>query len=69
MDTVFIDESKTRGYTVAAATVSHRDIQKLRREVAKLRKSGQARVHMVKEGGEWKSRIAPLIEDVQDLSR
>ena len=64
MGMLFVDESKTKGYTMAAAVVVPRDVTSLRREVRSLVLPGQRRIHFTKEQPERRrlflSRLAAL---------
>ncbi|PPF76549.1 hypothetical protein C5B96_16590 [Subtercola sp. Z020] len=64
MDTVFIDESKTKGYTLVAVTVPSESLVSLRKQIALLRKPGQARVHMVKESDPRRRLILSTLADL-----
>lgn len=46
---VFVDESKARGYYVAASVVAAAEVNTVRRAVAELRRPGQRRVHFKSE--------------------
>lgn len=54
---LFVDESKTKGYTMVAALVVPRDVEPLRRDVRSLVLSGQLRIHFTKERPERKRLI------------
>ena len=49
MSVLFLDESKTKGYTVSAVAISTPNIVSVRRRVAELRLKGQRRIHFTKE--------------------
>lgn len=49
MSTLFVDESKVKGYTMAAALVVPNHVTKLRRDVRSLVLPGQRRIHFTKE--------------------
>lgn len=49
MSTLFVDESKAKGYTMVAAVVVPTDVDALRREIRKLVLPGQRRIHFTKE--------------------
>ncbi len=46
---MFVDETKARGYTVAAAVFADAELNRARRRLEDLRLSGQKRIHFVKE--------------------
>lgn len=58
---VYVDESKRRGYVLAAVVVPSHELADLRRVVAGLALSGQRRVHMKKESDARKKGIADVI--------
>ncbi|MGH3495448.1 MAG: hypothetical protein ACRDQ1_19770 [Sciscionella sp.] len=58
---VFVDESKRRGYLLAAATVSPADLDPLRKMVRGLVLPGQRRLHMKDERDSRKRSIATAI--------
>ena len=62
MTVLFIDESKAKGYTIVAAAIVPADITAMRREVAKLRKPGQRRVHFVHESDSRRREILSTLE-------
>jgi hypothetical protein len=64
MSHLYIDESKAKGYTLVAAVVVPGDVLAVRKEIAKLRKNGQRRVHFVKEDD---SRRREIISTFIDL--
>lgn len=57
MSMLFVDESKTKGYTMAAALVTPDDVTVLRRNVRSLVLPGQRRIHFTKEQPERKRLI------------
>lgn len=57
MSILFVDESKTTGYTMVAAVVVSSDVASLRREVRSLVLPGQRRIHFTKEQPERKRLI------------
>lgn len=57
MSTLFVDESKAKGYTMVAALVLPGDIAVLRRNVRSLVLPGQRRIHFSKERPERKRLI------------
>lgn len=57
MSTLFVDESKAKGYTMVAAVVVSNDVTTLRREVRELVLPGQRRIHFTKERDDRKRLI------------
>lgn len=57
MSILFVDESKTKGYTMVAALVVPSDMASLRRDVRSLVLPGQRRIHFTKEQPERKRMI------------
>lgn len=57
MSILFVDESKTKGYTMIAALVVPGDVASLRRDVRSLVLPGQRRIHFTKEQPERKRLI------------
>lgn len=57
MSILFVDESKTKGYTMVAALVVPGDVASLRRNVKSLVLPGQRRIHFTKEQPERKRLI------------
>lgn len=57
MSILFVDESKTKGYTMVAALVVPGDVTSLRRDVRSLVLPGQRRIHFTKEQPERKRLI------------
>jgi hypothetical protein len=64
MSHLFIDESKASGYVLVAVAVAGSDVAFMRREITKLRRRGQSRVHFVKEDD---SRRREIISKFVDL--
>lgn len=64
MSHLYIDESKAKGYTLVAAAVIPGDVLALRKEIAKLRKRGQRRVHFVKEDDSRRREIIAAFSDL-----
>lgn len=61
MTTLYIDESKSKGYTIVTAAVITADISTMRKEIAKLRKNGQSRVHFVNESPARRREILSIL--------
>lgn len=57
MSILFVDESKTKGYTMVAAVVAAGDVAVLRRDVRSLVLPGQRRIHFTKEADDRKRLI------------
>ena len=57
MSVLFVDESKTKGYTMVAAIVADDAVPALRRDVRSLVLPGQRRIHFMKERDERKRFI------------
>lgn len=57
MSILFVDESKTKGYTMVAALVVPGDVARLRRDVRSLVLPGQRRIHFTKEQPERRRLI------------
>lgn len=57
MSILFVDESKTKGYTMVAAVVAAGDLTALRRDVRSLVLPGQRRIHFTKEADDRKRMI------------
>ena len=57
MSMLFVDESKTKGYTMVAAIIADDAVSALRRDVRSLVLSGQRRIHFTKERDERKRLI------------
>lgn len=68
--TLFIDESKARGYLVVAAVVIPADLAALRRAVDELRLRGQRRLHFAKESDSRRRLILSALHaaDVRALA-
>lgn len=49
MRTLYVDESKARGYLLAGTIVAATDAPRIRRVINTLRLNGQSRIHMAKE--------------------
>jgi len=54
---MFVDESKVRGYTMAAVACSQADASRARRELVALRMKGQTRLHFVRESDQRRRLI------------
>ncbi len=63
MSILFVDESKTKGYTMVAALVVPGDVSALRRNVRSLVLPGQRRIHFTKEKPERKRLILSRFAD------
>jgi hypothetical protein len=57
MSVLFVDESKSKGYTMVAAVVAPSDMATLRRDVRSLVLPGQRRIHFTKENDQRKRAI------------
>lgn len=62
MTVLFVDESKSKGYTIVAAAIVPADVATMRREVTRLRKPGQRRVHFVHESDSRRREILSALE-------
>lgn len=63
MSTLFVDESKSKGYTMVAAVVVGEDIATIRQEIRALVLRGQRRIHFTKESDPRKRLVlARLVE-------
>lgn len=63
MSTLFVDESKSKGYTMVAAVVVPGDAAALRREIRALVLPGQRRIHFTKESDHRKRQVlSKLVE-------
>lgn len=63
MSILFVDESKTKGYTMVAAVVATGELTVLRRDVRSLVLPGQRRIHFTKEADDRKRMIlSKLVE-------
>jgi hypothetical protein len=61
--TLYLDESKSKGYTIVTAAIVPANAAVLRKELDKLRKKGQSRLHFVKESDSRRRQIiSTLIE-------
>lgn len=71
---VFVDESKSHGLLVAAAVLSPQDLARSRAQLRALVHPGSHRIHMTKESGRHRQKIAaavaamPVLVDVYDAS-
>jgi len=61
MTTLYIDESKSKGYTIVTAAIVTAEIGAMRKEIAKLRKNGQNRVHFVSESPARRREILAVL--------
>lgn len=61
MSTLFIDESKARGYLIVAAVVLPADLVRHRRAIAELRMKGQRRIHFTTESPERRRQILSML--------
>lgn len=57
MSTLFVDESKSKGYTMVAAVVVAGDVEALRREIRTLVLPGQRRIHFTKESDSRRRQV------------
>lgn len=57
MSILFVDESKSKGYTMVAAVVVSGDAAELRREIRKLVLPGQRRIHFTSESDQRRRAI------------
>ena len=64
MGILFVDESKSRGYTMVAAAVDPRDLTALRRELRALVLPGQRRVHFTKESDSRKRTVVSRLTEL-----
>jgi hypothetical protein len=69
MTSLYIDESKSKGYTIVTAAVIQSDIAATRKAVAQLRQSGQRRVHFVKESDPRRRQILSALEALDFRAR
>jgi hypothetical protein len=65
MSTLFVDESKSKGYTMVAALVVPGDAPSLRRDVRSLVLPGQRRIHFTKESDSRRRVILSQLIDLQ----
>lgn len=65
MTSLFVDESKTRGYTMVATVVAHKDLDSLRRSLRKNRLRGQKRIHFTKERDSRKRLLLSRFTDLR----
>lgn len=66
--TVFCDESKARGFVLAASYVSSQDVSRLRSIVAGLMLRRQVRIHFRREDDDRKERILAALIDAGCIS-
>ena len=64
MSVLFVDESKTKGYTMVAAIIADDEVSALRREVRSLVLPGQRRIHFTKERDKRKRLILSRLVDL-----
>ncbi len=64
MSILFVDESKTKGYTMVAAIVARGDVAALRRDVRSLVLPGQRRIHFTKERDDRKRLVLSRFVDL-----
>jgi hypothetical protein len=69
MSSLFLDESKTKGYTIVTAAIVQADVSTMRKEIAKLRKNGQNRVHFVNESDSRRRQILSTLESIGITAR
>lgn len=69
MSVLYIDESKTKGYTIVAATVLPADARAVRKALSDLRMPGQRRIHFVTEGDSRRRKILSALCDMGLESR
>jgi hypothetical protein len=69
MTSLYIDESKSKGYTIVTAAIIEADIGATRKAVAQLRQSGQRRVHFVKESDPRRRQILSTLEALDFRAR
>lgn len=63
MSILFVDESKSKGYTMVAAVVVPGDVAVLQREIRALVLPGQRRIHFTKESDQRKRQVlSKLVE-------
>lgn len=64
MSTLYIDESKTKGYTLVAALAAPADTGKLARGVRSLLLPGQRRIHFTKENSSRKRLVLSRLNEL-----
>jgi hypothetical protein len=61
---VFVDESKARGYLLAAAAIEPKDVSQARKHIAALHLPGQPRIHFAKERVSRRRAIVDVFADL-----
>ncbi len=69
MSTLYIDESKARGYVIVSAVVMPSDVGAIRKALDDLRKRGQNRIHFVKESNSRRREILSQLERLRVTAR
>lgn len=64
MSTLYVDESKSKGYIMVAAVVVPGDVAALRQEIRALVLPGQRRIHFTKEGDQRKRKILSRLTEL-----
>ncbi len=62
MEAIFVDETKSKKFTLTAVFVDLEQVPRLRVELVKLRMKGQRRIHFVDESDSRRRQIAGVLE-------